>query len=339
LSIKTPSSILDPGLSLTLRPMLYPVFFEMFKDGIRNTWTVEEVDFSTDLVDLRARLTPAEIHLIQRLVAFFATGDSIVSNNLVLNLYKHINSPEARLYLSRQLFEEAVHVQFYLTMLDNYVPDPDARAAAFAAVENIPSITKKAQFCMKWMDSIQRLDELRTSEERKQFLLNLICFAGCIEGLFFFAAFAYVYFLRSRGLLNGLAAGTNWVFRDESCHLEFAFEVVSVIRTAHPELFDEKLEHDVVEMMKEAVDCELQFAEDLLSGGVAGLSVREMRQYLEYVADSRVVRLGMKPIFGSKNPFAFMELQDVQELTNFFERRVSAYQVAVAGEVAFHEDF
>ena len=339
MSVQIPHSILDPGLSLTLRPMRYPVFFEMFKDGIRNTWTVEEIDFSTDLVDLRSRLTPAEIHLIQRLVAFFATGDSIVSNNLVLNLYKHINSPEARLYLSRQLFEEAVHVQFYLTLLDNYVPDPDARAAAFAAVENIPSITKKAQFCMKWMDSIQRLDELRTPSESRQFLLNLICFAGCIEGLFFFAAFAYVYFLRSRGLLNGLAAGTNWVFRDESCHLEFAFEVVNVVRAEHPELFDAQLENDVVEMMKEAVDCELQFAEDLLSGGVAGLSVREMRQYLEYVADSRVVRLGMKPIFGSKNPFAFMELQDVQELANFFERRVSAYQVAVAGEVAFHEDF
>jgi len=339
MSTATPNSILNPGLSLTLRPMRYPTFFEMFKDGIRNTWTVEEVDFSTDLVDLRSRLTPAEIHLIQRLVAFFATGDSIVSNNLVLNLYKHINSPEARLYLSRQLFEEAVHVQFYLTLLDNYVPDPEARAAAFAAVENIPSITKKAQFCMRWMDSIQQLNELRMAAERKQFLLNLVCFAGCIEGLFFFAAFAYVYFLRSRGLLNGLAAGTNWVFRDESCHLEFAFEVVNVVRSEEPELFDADLEHQIVEMMKDAVDCELQFAEDLLSGGVAGLSVREMRQYLEYVADSRVVRLGMPPIFGSKNPFAFMELQDVQELTNFFERRVSAYQVAVAGEVAFHEEF
>jgi ribonucleoside-diphosphate reductase beta chain len=339
MSTATPNTILDPGLSLTLRPMRYPTFFEMFKDGIRNTWTVEEVDFSTDLVDLRSRLTPAEIHLIQRLVAFFATGDSIVSNNLVLNLYKHVNSPEARLYLSRQLFEEAVHVQFYLTLLDNYVPDPGARAGAFAAVENIPSITKKAQFCMRWMDSIQKLDELRTAEERRQFLLNLICFAGCIEGLFFFAAFAYVYFLRSRGLLNGLAAGTNWVFRDESCHLEFAFEVVNVVRSEEPELFDAELEQQIVEMMKDAVDCELQFAEDLLSGGVAGLSVREMRQYLEYVADSRVARLGMEPIFGSKNPFAFMELQDVQELTNFFERRVSAYQVAVAGEVAFHEEF
>jgi ribonucleoside-diphosphate reductase beta chain len=339
MSTKAPLSILDPGLSLTLRPMQYPVFFDMFKDGIKNTWTVEEVDFSTDLVDLRSRLTPAEIHLIQRLVAFFATGDSIVSNNLVLNLYKHINSPEARLYLSRQLFEEAVHVQFYLTLLDNYVPDPDARAAAFAAVENIPSISKKADFCMKWMDSIQQLDELRTEHHQKQFLLNLVCFAGCIEGLFFFAAFAYVYFLRSRGLLNGLAAGTNWVFRDESCHLEFAFEVVNIVRGQHPELFDAELERDIVTMMREAVDCELQFAEDLLSGGVAGLSVREMRQYLEFVADARVVRLGMEPIFGSKNPFGFMELQDVQELTNFFERRVSAYQVAVPGEVVFHEDF
>jgi ribonucleoside-diphosphate reductase beta chain len=338
-SVQAPEAILDPGLCLTLRPMRYPVFYDMFRDGIKNTWTVEEVDFQTDLVDLKQRLSPAEVHLIQRLVAFFATGDSIVSNNLVLNLYKHVNSPEARLYLSRQLFEEAVHVQFYLTLLDNYIPDPDARAGAFAAVENIPSIAKKANFCMKWMDSIQQLDQLTTREHRKQFLLNLICFAACIEGLFFFAAFAYVYFLRSKGLLHGLAAGTNWVFRDESCHLEFAFEVVNVVRSQEPDLWDEELERDIVQMLQEAVDAETQFAEDLLSGGVAGLSVRDMRQYLGYVADSRLQRLGIAPAFHAKNPFSFMELQDVQELTNFFERRVSAYQTAVEGEVAFHEDF
>jgi ribonucleoside-diphosphate reductase beta chain len=338
-SVQAPETILDPGLCLTLRPMRYPVFFDMFRDGIKNTWTVEEVDFQTDLVDLRQRLTPAEVHLIRRLVAFFATGDSIVSNNLVLNLYKHINSPEARLYLSRQLFEEAVHVQFYLTLLDNYIPDPDERAGAFAAVENIPSIAKKADFCMKWMDSVQDLDHLGTREHRTQFLLNLICFAACIEGLFFFAAFAYVYFLRSKGLLHGLAAGTNWVFRDESCHLEFAFEVVNVVRSQEPDLWDEQLKGDIVQMMRQAVDAEAQFAEDLLSGGVGGLSVREMRQYLGYVADSRLQRLGIAPAFHARNPFSFMDLQDVQELTNFFERRVSAYQSAVAGEVAFHEDF
>lgn len=338
-TVQAPEAILDPGLCLTLRPMQYPVFYEMFRNGIKNTWTVEEVDFQTDLVDLKQRLSPAEVHLIQRLVAFFATGDSIVSNNLVLNLYKHINSPEARLYLSRQLYEEAVHVQFYLTLLDNYVPDPEERAAAFAAVENIPSIAKKAAFCMKWMDSIQKLDELSTREHRRQFLLNLICFAACIEGLFFFAAFAYVYFLRSKGLLHGLASGTNWVFRDESCHLEFAFEVVSVVRSQEPDLWDEQLEADIAQMLHEAVDAETQFAEDLLSGGVAGLSVRDMRQYLGYIADSRLQRLGIAPVFHAKNPFSFMDLQDVQELTNFFERRVSAYQTAVGGEVAFHEDF
>ncbi len=338
-SVEVPDSILDPGMCLTLRPMKYPTFYEMFKDGIKNTWTVEEVDFSTDLVDLRARLTPAEVHVIQRLVAFFATGDSIVSNNLVLNLYKHINSPEARLYLSRQLYEEAVHVQFYLTLLDNYIPEPSERAAAFAAVDNIPSIAKKAEFCMKWMDSIQNLDTLETDEHRRQFLLNLICFAGCIEGLFFFAAFAYVYFFRSRGMLHGLAAGTNWVFRDESAHLEFAFEVVKTVREQNPGMFDARMEAQVTAMMKEAVDAELQFSEDLLEGGVAGLSTRDMREYLQYVADQRLERLGMAKVFGSRNPFPFMDLQDVQELTNFFERRVSAYQVAVEGEVAFHEEF
>ena len=211
--VGAPGSILDPGFNLTLRPMQYPVFFEMYKDAIKNTWTVEEIDFSDDVVDLDRKLLPAERHLINRLVAFFATGDSIVANNLVLNLYQHINSPEARMYLSRQLYEEALHVQFYLTLLDNYIPDHDERAEAFAAIENIPSIRRKAEFCFKWMGSIDDLGELRTEEERKQFLLNLVCFAACIEGLFFFAAFAYVYFLRSKGLLNGLAAGTNWVFR------------------------------------------------------------------------------------------------------------------------------
>jgi ribonucleoside-diphosphate reductase beta chain len=338
-SVAVPDTILDPGLCLTLRPMKYPQFYDMFRDGIKNTWTVEEVDFSTDLVDLRAKITPAEIHTIKRLVAFFATGDSIVSNNLVLNLYKHINSPEARLYLSRQLYEEAVHVQFYLTLLDNYVPDHDERAEAFAAVENIPSINKKADFCMKWMDSIQQLETLQTKADRRNFLLNLICFAACIEGLFFFAAFAYVYFFRSKGLLHGLASGTNWVFRDESCHIEFAFEVVRVVREQEPDLWDAELEDQIRVMMTEAIDAEAQFADDLLSGGVAGLSTRDMRAYLGYVADSRLVRLGIEPHFKTKNPFSFMELQDVQELTNFFERRVSAYQTAVGGEVAFEDDF
>ncbi len=334
-----PARLLDPGLCLTLRPMVYPTFFEMYRSAIKNTWTVEEVDFATDVRDLTAKMTDAERHLVRRLVAFFATGDSIVANNLVLNLYRHLNAPEARMYLSRQLYEEALHVQFYLTLLDTYVPEPEERHRAFAAVENIPSIRKKADFCLRWLDATSGLTRLESRDDRRQFLKNLICFAACIEGLFFFGAFAYVYFLRSRGLLHGLAAGTSWVFRDESAHMAFAFEVVKTARREEPELFDAEMAASVTQMIDEAVDCEMTFAEDLLGGGVAGLSLGDVRRYLEFCADQRLATLELPRRYGAKNPFAFMDLQDVQEVTNFFERRVSAYQVGVTGEVVLDAVF
>lgn len=332
-------TLLDPGFELTLRPMRYPDFYEMYRNAIRNSWTVDEINFQIDITDLHAKMSPADRHLIHRLVAFFATGDSIVSNNLVLNLYQHLNAPEARMYLSRQLYEEALHVQFYLTLLDNYLPDPEERFKAFAAVENIPAIRKKAEFCFKWIDSLQGLQRIETRAQRRQFLLNQICFAACIEGLFFFAAFAYVYYFRSRGLLPGLSSGTNWVFRDESCHMDFAFECVRTIRAEEPDLFDDEMERQVRDMLAEAIECEVQFAEDVLSGGVAGISIRDMRQYLQHCADQHFAKLGMARQYHVRNPLPFMELQDVQELTNFFERRVSAYQVGVQGEVEFDHAF
>jgi ribonucleoside-diphosphate reductase beta chain len=334
-----PEKLLDPGLCLSLRPMQYPAFYEMYRSAIKNTWTVDEVDFASDVDDIRKKLGPRERHLIERLVAFFATGDSIVSNNLVLNLYKHINAPEARMYLSRQLYEEALHVQFYLTLLDTYIPDHDSRAKAFAAIDNIPSIRKKGEFCFKWIDSIQDVNRIETRAQRRQFLMNLITFAAAVEGLFFFAAFAYVYYLRSKGLLHGLATGTNWVFRDESCHMQFAFEVVKQVREQEPDLFDADMQREVVQMLEEAVEAETQFAEDLLGEGLAGLSLRDVRGYLEFVADQRLQQLDMPKHYGTKNPLSFMELQDVQELTNFFERRVASYQVGVTGEVTLDGAF
>ncbi|HYJ10725.1 MAG TPA: ribonucleotide-diphosphate reductase subunit beta [Polyangiaceae bacterium] len=319
--------------------MQYPAFYEMYRSAIKNTWTVDEVDFASDVDDIRKKLGPRERHLIERLVAFFATGDSIVSNNLVLNLYKHINAPEARMYLSRQLYEEALHVQFYLTLLDTYIPDHDSRAKAFAAIDNIPSIRKKGEFCFKWIDSIQDMNRIETRAQRRQFLMNLITFAAAVEGLFFFAAFAYVYYLRSKGLLHGLATGTNWVFRDESCHMQFAFEVVKQVREQEPDLFDADMQREVVQMLEEAVEAETLFAEDLLGEGLAGLSLRDVRGYLEFVADQRLQQLDMPKHYGTKNPLSFMELQDVQELTNFFERRVASYQVGVTGEVTLDGAF
>jgi ribonucleoside-diphosphate reductase beta chain len=215
-AIDRPARLLDPGQCLTLRPIVYPRFYEMYRDAIKNTWTVEELDFATDVGD---------------------------------------------------------------------------------------------------------------------------CFAACIEGLFFFGAFAYVYFLRSRGLLHGLAAGTSWVFRDESAHMAFAFEVVDTVRREEPELFDDELTAAVFAMIDEAIACETAFAEDLLGGGVAGLSVENVRGYLEFCADQRLARRGLPRRYLGKNPLSFMGLQDVQEVTNFFERRVSAYQVGVVGEVVFDAAF
>ena len=331
--------ILDPGLELTLRPMKYPVFYEMYKNAIKNTWTVDEVDFSSDVTDLQTKLTPSEAFLIHRLVAFFATGDTIVGNNLVLNLYRHINSPEARMYLGRQLYEEVLHVQFYLTLLDTYIPDHNERGKAFSAINEIPSIKMKADFSFKWMESVFKIDQLNTREHKKKFLRNLICFAGTIEGLFFFAAFAYVYFLRSKGLLNGLASGTNWVFRDESCHIDFAYQVIDTIKEEEPYLFDQELNENIIAMFHEAINCELAFAKEILDRGVSGLSLKDMKTYLEYVTDSRLERLGIPAQFKARNPFDFMNLQDTQELTNFFERRVSAYQKGIKGQVSFDDNF
>ncbi len=143
-------------MDLTLRPMRYPAFYDRFRDAIKNTWTVEEVDLHSDLADL-ARLTPAERHLVNRLVAFFATGDTIVANNLVLNLYQHVNAPEARLYLSRQLFEEAVHVQFYLTLLDTYCPTRPTGPPRSPPSRTSRRSGRKAEFCFRWIDSIDHL--------------------------------------------------------------------------------------------------------------------------------------------------------------------------------------
>lgn len=328
--------ILEPGFHLTLRPMRYPQFYQHYLNAIKNTWTVDEISFSTDVSDLRDKLTPSEKHVVGRLVAFFATGDSVVGNNLVLNLYKHVNSPEARMYYSRQIYEEALHVQAYLTLLDNYLPDDQERFQAFDAINNVPSIKKKAEFCFRWIDTVNNIDACDTDEKKRQFLMNLVTFAAAVEGMFFMGAFAYVYFLRSKGLLHGLASATNWIFRDESLHMNVAFDIVDVVKKEYPYLWDEKLESDIITMIREAIDCELEFARDTLALGVAGLSSKDMETYLKYVADLRLSRLGVDFRFGTKNPFSFMELQDLDSHTNFFERTVSNYQIG--GVTARAED-
>lgn len=318
--------LLDSTIDLTLRPMRYPQFFQLYRDSLKNIWTTDELDFSIDLFHLTDKISPAETHLIKRLVAFFATADNIVAHNLVLNLYKHINSPEFRMFLGKQLFDEMLHVETYLLLVDTYIPDLTERNEAFSAYQNVPSVKLKADFAFRYMDSIESLDKLDTDDKRRQFLINLICFAACIEGLFFFGSFAYVYFLRSKGLLPGLATATNWVFRDESMHITAAVAAVDAIRQEYPHLFDAELEATVRQMLDEAIKVEEQFCADALQYGITGLPQHQMSEYLQYCADLRLSQLGFTPQYGTTNPFPFMALQDLQPLTNFFEKRVTEYQ-------------
>ncbi len=318
--------ILDEQIDLTLRPMKYPQFFEMYKNSLKNIWTTDELDFSADYEHLRDKISAQDAHCIKRLVAFFATADNLVAHNLVLNFYKHVNSPEYRMFLGKQLFDEMLHVETYLLLVDSYIQDDREKKEAFDAYKNIPSIQAKADFCFRYMDSLHTLPDLKTAERRQQFVQNLICFAACVEGLFFFGSFAYVYFMRSKGLLPGLAAATNWVFRDETIHIEGAMSVIGVLRQEYPDLFDIQLHKKVLKMIKEAVDIEMGFCKDALSFGVNGLSVGQMQEYIEFVADQRLSQMGYPKHFHAKNPFAFMVLQDLQPLTNFFEKRVTEYQ-------------
>ncbi len=318
--------LLDPDLDLTLRPMKYPQFFQLYKDSIKNIWTTDELDFSVDYEHIRDKLDPKEAHLIKRLVAFFATADNLVAHNLVLNFYKHVNSPEFRMFLGKQLFDEMLHVETYLLLVDNYLPDVEERAEAFDAYRSIPSVKLKADFCFKYMNSIDALDRTDTDEKRRQFVQNLICFAACVEGLFFFGSFAYVYFLRNKGLLPGLATATNWVFRDETTHIEAAMMAIAAIKQEYPQIFDKTLEKHVDTMIEEAISVEMAFCEDVLCNGISGLSPAMMKEYLLYCADQRFTQLGFAKRYNARNPFPFMVLQDVQPLTNFFEKRVTEYQ-------------
>jgi len=336
-------SILDPGMILKMRPISYPQYYTAYKTAIANTWTIEEISFAQDISDLRDKITPGEKHLINRVISFFAVGDLLVLHNAIRNLSKHINSPEALLYYSRQIYEESLHQDFYNILLDNYIPDMTEREQIFDAVNTLPSVRAKAEFCLKWFADGIELDVLDTDEKKQKYLMNIITFAAAVEGLQFMASFLYVFFLRSRGLMNGLGDGTQWVFRDESLHMQFAFMIVYTIKEEYPHLWTEELKNNVVEMLKDAIDTEVFFAKDVLSEGVIGLSISGIENYLKFMADKHLERLGIDTFkFNGKNEYAFMELQNLETSANFFERKVSEYKVGTMGnaeDVAFDADF
>ena len=300
--------LLGEGLHrFSLFPIKHPETFEFYLKHVASFWTVNEVDLTQDMVDFKT-LSEGEQTFICTVLAFFASADGIVNENLATNFATEVTMPEARQFYGFQIGIETIHAHMYGLMIDMLVQDQTERMRLFNAVERVPSVNQKANWALRWIG----ID--------KPFSQRVVAFA-CVEGIFFSASFCAIYFFKKRGKMPGLTFSNELIARDEGLHRDFACHMYTFIENRLPEA-------TIHEIVKSAVDCEQQFVNDALRIDLIGMNAKLMMQYVEFVADHLVVTLGYNPIYGSSNPFEFMELIALPGKTNFFEKRVGEYQKA-----------
>ncbi len=290
-----------------LFPIQYDDMWEKYKQHMACFWTAEEIDLYQDLNDWK-NLNENEQHYIKHILAFFSASDGIVNENLATRFYNEIQIPEARSFYGFQIAMENIHAETYGLLIDTYINDPEEKDYLFKAVDNIPCITKKADWALKWIDS------------QEDFALRMIAFA-CVEGIFFSGSFCSIFWLKKRGLLPGLTFSNELISRDEGLHTDFACLLYKYI--------DKKpAKETVIELIREAVELEKEFITDALPVSLIGMNSDLMGEYIEFVSDRLLIELGYEPTFNAKNPFDWMELISLQGKTNFFEKKVSEYQKA-----------
>ena len=288
-------------------PIKYHDIWEMYKKAEASFWTAEELDLSSDYKDWE-RLKDDEKHFISHILAFFASSDGIVLENLAVRFMKEIQIPEARAFYGFQIAIENIHSETYSLLIDTYIKDPNEKMNLFRAIETIPIITKKAQWALKWISSE------RTFAER------LIAFA-CIEGIFFSGSFCSIFWLKKRNMMPGLTFSNELISRDEGLHRDFACLIYGHLNN--------KLDQSIIyEIVSEAVEIEKEFVCDALPVSLVGMNQALMAMYIEFVADHLLVSLGTPKKYFTENPFDWMELISLQGKTNFFEKRVAEYQKA-----------
>jgi ribonucleoside-diphosphate reductase subunit M2 len=291
----------------------------MYKQSVAVFWTPEEIDFSKDQSDWN-KLTENEKHFIKQVLAFFAGSDGIVMENLVTRFQGEVSSQVVKLFYSFQNAMEGIHSETYSLLIDTYVKDEEEKARLFNAIETIDCIKYKGTWAVGWMGSNQ------------SFGTRLVAFA-CVEGIFFSGAFCAIFWLKKRGLMPGLTFSNELISRDEGLHTQFA---VALFHT-----LSEKPHPDVIKsIIVGAVSLEKEFICDALPCSLIGMNAKMMSQYIEFVADRLAVQLGLKKIYGTPNPFDFMDLISLEGKTNFFEKKVSDYsRVQSSGEIRLDEDF
>ncbi|MGE8341078.1 MAG: ribonucleotide-diphosphate reductase subunit beta [Flavobacterium sp.] len=307
-------------------PIKHHDIWEWYKKMEASFWTAEEIDLHQDLTDWNNKLNDDERYFIKHILAFFAASDGIVNENLAENFVNEVQYAEAKFFYGFQIMMENIHSETYSLLIDTYVKDEAEKAELFNALEVFPAIAKKAEWALKWIES-------------DSFAERLIAFAA-VEGIFFSGAFCSIYWLKKRGLMPGLTFSNELISRDEGVHCDFAVHL-------HNHHLVNKVPKDrIKEIIVDALDIERQFVTESLPVSLIGMNAGLMTQYLEFVADRLLVELGCERVYGSANPFDFMDMISLQGKTNFFEKRVAEYQKSGvmnndsdAQKISFDADF
>jgi ribonucleotide reductase beta subunit family protein with ferritin-like domain len=309
----TPDDFVEPvcrtdeeGTRFSLFPIEHPDLWSLYKQHVASFWTADEIDLSADLTDWHEKLTDSERHFISMVLAFFAGADGIVVENLAERFCREITIPEARCFYGFQMAMESIHQETYCLLIDTYITNPKDRDLLFTAHMQIPSVKKKAQWAQRYISS------------EASFAERLVAFAA-VEGIFFSGSFCAVYWLKKRGLMPGLTFSNELISRDEGLHCSFACQLYS-------KLENKLSEREIHKLIGEAVSVEKGFVCDALPVSLIGMNASLMSQYIEFVADRLLQDLGYRALFGSKNPFDWMDMISLEGKTNFFEKRVGEYQ-------------
>lgn len=296
------------------RYVLYPIeyhdIWEKYKTAQAVYWTAEEIDLTRDIIEWET-LSDQEQWFIKHVLAFFAASDGIVNENLGQRFLREIQVPEAKSFYAFQIAMENVHAETYALLIDTLIKDPIEKAKLFDATNTIPTIKKKAEWALKWIES-----------QDASFVQRLLAFA-CVEGIFFSGSFCSIYWLKERGLMPGLAFSNELISRDEALHTEFAVLLYTKYTSQEEKLSQEKVHN----MVKEAVELETSFINDAIPCSIMGMNADMMDKYIKFVSDRLLTQLGYEKLWNAKNPFPFMERISLENKTNFFEKRVAEYSL------------
>jgi ribonucleoside-diphosphate reductase beta chain len=311
-----------------LVPFKYKWAWDKYLTACANHWMPQEINMSADIAIWKnpSALTDAERMIILRNLGFFSTADSLVANNLVLAVYRHITNPECRQYLLRQAFEEALHTHAYQYIIESLGLD---EAEVFNMYREIPSVARKASWALPFTQSLSDPNfSTGTPENDQRLLRDLIAFYVIFEGIFFYVGFTQILSMGRRNLMIGTSEQFQYILRDESMHMNFGIDVINQIKIENPHLWTTDFQNEIIEMVKEGVELEYVYAQDTMPQGILGMNAEMFKDYLHFIANRRFNQIGLAEQYpGAENPFPWMsEIMDLKKEKNFFETRVIEYQ-------------